>query len=233
MTTSSASSLLGLTVLTCSIVVSAKTPDQADPWLVLNKITHKRSYEIKTRDRKCVWVTIAEVGTDRLTAKVHTSNSSPTPVYKPASTSTLKTIAFPRADVLRVTSERTVYYSGRSSWSDVGSFKAKGRERLTVITTVGKKYRVRPPYAVSDDGITLYSSGKSTKLLKSEIAQVYEVVIKPLTATGEYLEEELGPMIIFDPDLYVYSLHLEQYVSVLLYNAGDPEDNSPAQCAPK
>jgi hypothetical protein len=178
-------------------------------------------------------VTIAEANTDRLTAKVYTSNSSPAPVYKPASTPTPNTITFPRADVLRVTSERTVYYSGRSSWSDVGSLQVKGRERLTIITTAGKTYRVKPPYAVSDDGITLYSSGKSTKLLKSEIAQVYEVVVKPLTATGEYLEEELGPMIIFDPDLYAYGLHLEQYVSVLLYDAGVPEDNSPAQCASK
>jgi hypothetical protein len=39
-------------------------------------------------------------------------------------------------------------------------------------------------------------------------------------------------MIIFDPDLYVYGVHLEQYVPVLLYNASDPEDNSPTKCVP-
>jgi len=51
-----------------------------------------------------------------------------------------------------------------------------------------------------------------------------------LTDFGEYSLDELGPMIIFDPDWYVYGLHLERYVSVLLYDATDPEDNSPAQC---
>ncbi len=233
MKTSSACSLLALSVLTSSVFASAKSPDQADPWLVLNKITHKRSYQIETRDRKCVWVTIAEVTADRLTAKVYTSNSSPAPVYKPASTPTPDTVTFLRADVLRVITERTVYYSGRSSWSDVGSLQVRGRERLTIVTTAGKTYRVKPPYTVSDDGIKLQSSGKSKTLAKGEIAQVYDVVIKPLTATGEYLEEELGPMIIFDPDLYAYGLHLEQYVSVLLYSATAPEDNSPAQCMPR
>ena len=224
MKTSAACSRLALTVFASSIFVLAKSPDQADPWLVLNKITHKRSYEIETRDRKCVSATIAEVTTDRLTAKVDTSNSSATP----------DTVIFQRADVLRVASGRRVYYSGRSSWSDVSSLHVKGRERLRIITTAGKTYRVKPPYTVSDDGITLYASGgEATKLSKSKIAQVYDVVVKPLTGTGEYLEEELGPMIIFDPDLYVYGLHLEQYVSVLLYNASDREDNSPAPCAPK
>jgi len=36
-------------------------------------------------------------------------------------------------------------------------------------------------------------------------------------------------MIIFDPDLYAYALHLEHYVPVLLYNSSDPEDDFPIQ----
>jgi len=220
MKTPSACRILTFTVLATSIFSSAKSPDQVEPWLVLNKITHKRSYEIETRDRKCTWATITEVTPDHLTAKVHPLNSS----------RSLDTVIFPRADILRVTSGPVVYYSGRSSWSDVSSLRARGRERLKIITTVGKSYKVKPPYTVSDEGITLHTSGESTKVSKSEIAQVYDVVAKPLTDFGEYSVDELGPMIIFDPDWVVYRLHLEQYVSVLLYNAGDPEDNSPAQC---
>ena len=107
----------------------------------------------------------------------------------------------------------------------------RGRERLKIVTTVGKIYEAKPPYTVSDDGITLQISGKSMNISKSEIAQVYGVVAKPLTDFGEYSLDELGPMVIFDPDWYVHGLHLEQYVSVLFYRADDPEDNSPAQCA--
>jgi hypothetical protein len=134
------------------------------------------------------------------------------------------------ADVLRVSSGRIVYYSGRSSWLDVSSLRIAGRERLEIVTKAGKTYKVKPPYEVSDQGITLQSSEESTKISKSEIAQVYDVVVKPLTANGDYLAEELGPMIIFDPDLYVYALHLEHYVPVLPYNSSDPEDDFPIQC---
>jgi hypothetical protein len=223
MKTHSACCILACTVLAVQILSLAKSPDQGDPWLVLNKITHKRSYTIETRDRKCAWAEITEVTADRVAAKA----------YAPSSTSTPEIVMFPRADVLRVALGRIVYYSGRSSWSDVSSLRAEGRERLKIITKAGKTYKVKPDYAVSGEGITLNPAGKPTKISKSEIAQVYELVAKPLTATGEYLAEELGPMIIFDPDWYVWRLHLEQYVPVLLYNASEPEDNSPAQCLAK
>jgi hypothetical protein len=215
--------VLAFTVLSTSIFAPAKPPDQADSWLVLSKITHERSYTIETRDRKCTSGTITRVTPDRLTAKVYNRNSPDSP----------DTVTFHRAEVLRVASERWVYYSGRSSWSDVSSIRIEGRERLKIVTTLGKTYEAKPPYSVSDDGITIQTSGKSKKISKSEIAQVYDIAIKPLTNTGEYLEEELGPMIIFDPDLYVYGLHLEQYVPVLLYTVGAAEDNSPTQCAPR
>jgi hypothetical protein len=219
----SARHILAFTALATTISSSAKSPSQPDPWLVLGKITHERSYTIETRDRKCTWGTIFELTTEHLTAKVYNRTSPDSP----------DTVTFHRADVLRVASGRWVYYSGRSSWSDVSSIRLEGRERLKIITKVGKTYEAKPPYTVSDDGITLHTSGRPTKISKSEIAQVYDIVIKPLTNTGEYLEEELGPMIIFDPDLYVYGLHLEQYVPVLLYTADDPEDNSAAECAPR
>jgi len=148
MKTPSACGILTFTVLATSIFSSAKSPDQADPWLVLNKITHRRSYEIETRDRRCIWATITEVTPDHLTAKVHPSNSS----------RSLDTVILPRTDIWRVRSGRFVYYSGRSSWSDVSSLRVKGRERLKIITTAGKSYKVKPPYTLSDEGITLHTS---------------------------------------------------------------------------
>ena len=68
MKTACACRILAFTVLATSIASLAKSPDQADAWSVLNKITHKRSYMIETRDRKCMWGMITEVTADRLTA---------------------------------------------------------------------------------------------------------------------------------------------------------------------
>jgi hypothetical protein len=233
-------------LLAAAVPSSAKAPDPARSWLVLSKITHRRDYTIETRDRKCVWGTVTRITSDSLTAKVRGPNFF------------TGTVTFPRADVFRVDSDWHVYYSGRSSWADVSSLRGEGkknvtrsgkvfvskppfnysagetiRERLKIVTKTGKTYELKPPFKVSDDGILFTASEESTKIPKNEIAQVYDLVPKPLTDGGEYAAHELGPMLIFDPDLYVYGLHLEQYVPVLLYDASKPEDNSPAQCEMK
>jgi hypothetical protein len=210
--------MLALAILATSIF-STKSSGQDDPWFVLNKITHKRSYMIETRDRECVWGVITEVASDHLTTKRYASSMSQLP----------ETRTVLRADVLRIGGGRFAYYSGRSSWLDVSSLRLAWRERLKIVMKDRKAYTVKPPYTVSDAGIAPHS-GRRTKIAKSEIAEVYEIVPKPLTATGEYLTEELGPMIIFDPDWYSYRLHLEQYVSVLVYDASLYEDNSSVEC---
>ncbi len=212
--------ILTLALLATSIQAAAQASGQSDPWQVLNKITHKRSYRIQTRDRKCVLGKIKEVTGDGFTAGVYSSYSSPSPGV----------VSFRRSDIFRVSVVGPIYYSGRSSWADVRALHLKGRQRLKIVTTAGKTYVIKPPVTISDDAITLQISGKSTKVAKSDVAEIYHIVAKPLTDGGEYLDAELGPLIVFDPDLWVYGLHLEQYVAVLLYNAGEPEDNSPANC---
>jgi len=235
--------------IAATVPSSARAPDPTESWWILSKITHRRSYTIETRDRKCVWGTITRITSDSLTAKE---------VQRLEFATRTDTVTFPRADVFRVTTGWHLYYSGRSSWADVSSLRGEGskivaetgkvfvskppfnfsagetiRERLKIVTKAGKTYEVKPPFNLSSDGILLSASGESTKIPKDEIAQVYDVVPKPLTDLGEYDADELGPMIIFDPDLYVYGLHLEQDVQVLLYDASKPEDNSPAQCERK
>jgi hypothetical protein len=222
MKSSIACRMLAFTVFATSISSMAKSPDQAEPWSVLNSITHKRTYEIETRDRKCVRGKIIGVASDRLTVKVYSNLSG-----------LLDTVVVPRAAVLRVANGKTVYYSGRSSWSDVSSLHLQGREQLQIVTAGSKIFRVRPPYTVSDQGITLSVSGKSATISKGEVARVYHIVEKPLSDGGVYAAQELGPMIIFDPDWYVWGLHLEHYVPVLLYDASESEDNSPVQCVPQ
>ncbi len=210
---------MALAVLAVSVFASAQSTELPDSWSVLTKITHKRTYCIETRDRRCRLGKITEITPDHLTANLYTSTLGAS-----------ARVTFPRADVLRVTAGLATYYSGRSSWSDVIVLRVAGRARLKIVTRVGKTYNVKPPYSVSDEGMTLHASGKLMAIPKGEIARIYYVVARPLTDFGEYAIGELGPMIVFDPDWYVYSLHLERYVSVLLYDASGLEDDSPAEC---
>jgi hypothetical protein len=204
-------------LVACSIFSAAQSTP-LDSWSNLNKITHKRAYRIETRDLKCTWAEINNVSTDALVATVRNANDS-------------HTVKVSRAEVLFV-SIGSVYYSGRSSWSDVAALSAEHHNRLEVITNSGKTYRLKSPYKVTDEGITLQPA-KDPIIPKGDISQLYEILPKPLTARGEFLGEELGPLVIFDPDLYKYSLHLEGSVTVIRFDASQPEDNTPAQCSTK
>jgi hypothetical protein len=212
--------LVAATVLATQIFSFADSATEADAWQVLSEVTHKRTFTIETRDHRCVSGQITGLTVDRLTVKISRSTSP----------RLSDTATFARADVLRVMIGRIAYYSGRSSWSDVSSLRLRGRQRVKVVTNAGKTYKLKPPFTVSDDGITTSVSGKSIKLSKGEIVKVYEIVAKPLTDFGAYALGELGPMLIFDPDWYMYGLHLERYLAVPLYDAGKPEDNSDVEC---
>jgi hypothetical protein len=212
--------LIAVTVLATQISSSADSAVRADAWHVLGDVTHKRTFTIETRDHRCVSGRIDEVAADHLTAKLRAPNSSRFSI----------TTTFARTDVLRVMDWWVVYYSGRSSWSDVSSLRLRGREPLEVVTKAGKTYKVKPPFNVSNDGITISTPGGPTTISKSEIAKVYGVVAKPLTDFRSYSIGELGPMLVFDPDWYAYGLHLEHYIPVLLYDGSEVEDNSDAKC---
>jgi hypothetical protein len=217
MKTTSTLCMMALMVVGTSILCLAKSHDQ-DGWSDLSKITHKHRFTVETRDHRCISGRIIEIAPDHIAL----SDSSHSPAGRIS----------PRAEVLQVMSGGIVYYSGRSSWSDISAFRLMPRKRLLVVTTVGHRSTVTPPYTISDEGITLYASGKQT-IPKREIAQVYDLVEKPFSDFGEYALGELGPLVIFDPDWYVWKLHLQQRVPVLLYDASKPEDNSPMHCASK
>jgi hypothetical protein len=206
---------LALALATLSIFSAAQSTP-SDSWSNLNKITHKRAYRIETRDLKCAWAEINNASADSIIATVHNVHDS-------------HAVKFTRAEVLFVSVD-SVYYSGRSSWSDVAALLAQNHSRVKVVTKAGKIYKLKSPYKVTAEGIAPQFPAKKPTISKSEIAQVYEVLPKPLTANGEYLGEELGPFVIFDPDLYKYSLHLEGFLTVLRYDASQPEDNTPTKC---
>lgn len=212
-----------LATLTVPTFPQPKTPRKEDPWLLLNKITHKRTYRIETVDDRCFAGTITSVGPNRLAAKVvpHDPND---PVMR----------TFERSDVVHVgvgwTTRKQLYYSGRSSWADVGIVRIGSRECLRINMKSGERYDVKPPYTVSDNSIAATLSGKRLSIPKQDIARVYGVFEKPVTDILEYDLDELGPFIVFDPYFYEYTFHLERYIPVLLYDVEKPEDNSPTAC---
>ncbi len=218
--------LTALAILATPAISQAKLPKKEDPWLLLNKITHKRTYSIETRDGQCVWARIKAVTPDRLTARDGQQGSwSADPVVR----------RFSRDDVVHVgvawaDGGARLYYSGRSSWIDVALLRTSSRERLNIVTKSGKTYDLKQPYTIADDGIATTSPEKQVDLPKKDIARIYAIVEKPLTDMQDYDLDELGPMIIFDPYFYEYKFHLERYIPVLLYDASQPEDNSPAAC---
>ena len=176
--------LAALAILAAPAISQAELPKKEDPWLLLNKITHKRTYSIETRDGQCVWARIKAVTPDRLTAKVHPTWSSPL----------LKT--FNRNDIVHVgvdwaTGGAKLYYSGRSSWIDVALLRTSSRERLNIVTKSGKTYDLKRPYTVADDGIATTSPEKQVNILKKDIARIYGIVEKPLTDMQDYDLDEL------------------------------------------
>jgi hypothetical protein len=217
--------LTALAIFATPAISQTKLPEKEDPWLLLDKITHKRTYSIETRDGQCIRARIKAVTPDRLTTRDSQQGSwSPDPVVR----------RFSRDDVVHVrvawNFAGNIYYSSRSSWADVAGLRVGSRERLNIVTKSGKTYDVWRPYTISDDGIITTVSGKQLSVPKKEIVRVYAILEKPVTDMQEYNLEELGPMIIFDPYFYEYKFHLEQYIPVLLYEASRPEDNSPGAC---
>jgi hypothetical protein len=221
--------LTALAIFATPAISQTKLPEKEDPWLLLDKITHKRTYSIETRDGQCVWARIKAVTPDRLTTRDGQQGAwSRDPVVR----------RFSRDDIVHVGVDwaaggARIYYSGRSSWIDVALLRTSSRERLNIVTKSGKTYDLKRPYTVADDGIATTSPEKQVNILKKDIARIYGIVEKPLTDMQDYDLDELGPMIIFDPYFYEYKFHLERYVPVLLYDASQPEDNSPTACKRK
>jgi hypothetical protein len=207
-----------IALLTTSSSVFGQSAVPPDSWSLLRRITHDRTYVIQTRDLKCHVQKITKLTDDGLTVTDFQRYS------------TTEGMEVPRSEVLRVSGGESIYYSGRSSWQDVHDVTVKWRDSLRFIEKDGTVHHVRAPFVVSGDAIEFQKSGKSVRIEKSHIAKVFFVAMKPRTAAEDYALDELGPMIVFDPDAWQYWLRLEPYVPVLLYDATKPEDNSPLKC---
>jgi len=83
---------------------------------------------------------------------------------------------------------------------------------------------------VTESGITLTEGDKDVTVAKADVSRIAFVREKPLNDSREYNLDELGPLVIFDPDAYLRLFHIGDTMSVRLYDSSMPEDNSPIAC---
>lgn len=83
---------------------------------------------------------------------------------------------------------------------------------------------------VTDSAITLRSLSTEVSLPKADLSRVDYIREKPLSDAGEYRWHELGPFMVFDPELYARMFHLGEIMEVRLYDSAVPEEDLSARC---
>jgi hypothetical protein len=135
-----------------------------------------------------------------------------------------------RSNVRRITDGAKtidVVYSGRSSWVDVQALQRIGSDEAVLLITKGSARLKGKISKVSVDDIELRHGSKNARIAKKDVSQVYYIREKPMGAETEHAAQEL---VIFDPFLWPYVLHIPPKVSVRVYDAAMPEDNAPSEC---
>ena len=182
-----------------------------DGWPNLKHITRDRLYAVVLREGGCEYGVISSVGEQFLIL----------------GTDSALGLALKRSQIVRVSDNltapaRIAVFSGRSSWVDVMAATPTGNEYLHVVTKSGQELKLRQPQ-VSADAILAEGAG----IGKSEVRFVSYVRNKPLDVDEEYLHIDDLKWLKSIP--YVGE-HLPTRISVPLYNADLPEDNSPLKC---
>jgi hypothetical protein len=132
-----------------------------------------------------------------------------------------------RSQIARVTDNptepgRAAVFSARSSWLDVKAAEPKASEYLHIVTKSGEEWKWRRP-AVSDNSI----ASERITVDKPDVRYVSYVRLKPLTVEEEFFHQEDLRWLASIP--WLNDL-VSGKISVLLYNADAPEDNSPIVC---
>jgi hypothetical protein len=196
-------------MLMCSILTlfSAAAPP-ATGWAILHHFTLDRSYSFVIRGQGCFKGRITSVAPDAVD------------VERAGQKFTLN-----RTDVLRIGESAgadNLVYSGRSSWSDLASIRLRRGERLQIRLKDGRQY-TPASVAISDSQISFH--GRT--LEKIRVAAVIYQRVKPLSSTDQRAGEEMPAA---DPALWPNLLDLAARIQVLVYDASQPEDNSPVTC---
>jgi hypothetical protein len=210
---------LALAGTLCLLPTKVWTSSTDAQWDTVAGIDRRASLTFVDRNRNCLGGKIGQV-----------DNRTVTVVQRNAPETTLE-----RMNVLRISSgdwAGGVVFSGRSSWSDV--VRIVGRRfhpDIAVAMKSGEEYKGRL-LSASDTVLTVESSKKKTIINKSDVSTVGYIRPKPLSESAEYANEELAWMKVFDPQLWPRLLHLQSSMSIRLYDASLPQEDSSIVCKP-
>jgi len=136
-------------------------------------------------------------------------------------------IAITRTEVLQVRDSDPLY-SARSSWSDVGLVQQHKHEHLIVKLKSGKTIS-GPAAGVIGEQLSLRTVSDVKWIAKADLATVDWVRVTP-AARLQWLAQEAGPAAVLFPNMWPRMLGIGLLMTVRLYDADQPEDNSPAAC---
>jgi hypothetical protein len=184
-----------------------------DPWNVLKNITHRSTLAFMVSGADCIKGKILSVTDDSIKIKLQGGGS----------------ITIERRRLVRVEGYGVgVIYSGRSSWADAKAIRHDLDGRARVFTKDGKKYEGKTQ--ALDTEIIIERSGKTTTLLKSNIAQLYFLTDRPASDSLDSVAQEDPGLAWLDPELWLYMAQKSNPIAVRLYDSSLPEDNSPVNC---
>ncbi len=180
-------------------------------------------YAVQTRDLGCAEGTVLSVSDQSLIVKLKDGAR----------------VTIPKPEVLQLrylnSSPGSILYSQRSSWLDVTQVWHGGEHYghlILVVMRDGAKHKGRL-LETQDSNLTLTEGPKSpekqVRIAKAEVSEVYRVTFKRMTAGAEYIYQELTFFWVFDPA--VWPALVDRGTLVLLYRAGNKEENEPLICS--
>ena len=189
-----------------------------DGWQNLKRVGHKTALNFVLRDGVCHGGNISDAGDD----SVHLTTSG-------------KPLLLWKADILRVGETgdaHNVIYSGRSSWQD--ALDANPQHAESAVVALKDGHGVSGKSIGGDEHSILIKniSGKHS-IAKGDVSSIRYIRQMPLTDGQEYLRDEAPYLLLFTPDAYVRMMGISSKLSVLLYDASKPEDNSKIECLKK
>jgi hypothetical protein len=209
--------VLSEVIFLCSMAPEMMCSALDDQWNSLRQITNRTNYIFVKQGRDCIGGKIKQV------------NESDILVTRKDGFETV----IRKTDLLRITLgawEPGVILTGRSSWFDVHNLVGQHfRPEVAVTMKSGQKHK-GDLLSASEASLVLRTSGATLNIARVDVSTISYIRSKPLSSSAAYADEELAWMKVFDPELWPHLLHLQSPLSILLYDASAPQDDSRIVC---
>src|ERR1039458_573927 len=200
--------------------------DSDAAWSNLKHVTHAGFYNFVSRTGQRYAGKITKVTDSSVVITEGSGKGAPAELLRP--------------DVIEVSDGAAgLLYSGRNTWAEVASLASTtmsgfdvGKGSFRVVTKSGKQLLARTMKVTASD-VTLTQRGREETIPKAGAARVEYIRAAPWAEGVEWSYQEFGPLAIFDPGYWPHILHLSGKITVPIYDASLPENDTPRQAAEK